>query len=112
MVCRASMVVMADSEAVRSARYRRHRRGNHEMCLHPLAESEDQAAEVDPGQIDPVAVLRSVVVRLMAVSEAEPRNVPIAHELRMAVSELARLEPPAPPSDPLDVLREMMDGVP
>jgi hypothetical protein len=85
------------------------------MCLHPPAESEDQAAgsaEVDPGQIDPVAVLRSVVVRLMTVSEAEPRNVPIVHELRMSLAELARLEPPAPPTDPLDVLREMMDGVP
>jgi len=105
---------MADSNAVRQRRKRLHAAGDHSMCRTCPAVRAGRPLElvtVEPdARVDPVAELQAVAARLVAVHRADPANTPVAHELRLALAELARIGPPS--ADPLDELRQMMGGVP
>jgi hypothetical protein len=81
---------LADSDAVRSQRKRRHAAGDHSLC-HPArcaeadgdrvrAELEARVAEL--AEIDPAAELLALVRRLIAASEQNPLNMGVVKELR------------------------------
>jgi hypothetical protein len=100
--------IMADSDALRMQRYRRHRQGDHAICRHPpLAPVvEINPASAPPGNLDPVAELRSLADRLTGAHQADPGNAAVARELRMTLQMLQGL--PEEEIDPLAELRAMM----
>jgi hypothetical protein len=92
---------MADTGAVRQRRYEHHRRGDHSLCRNCKAIRENRPLTVVA--VDPLVALRASAARLMAVCEDDPRNVQAAHELRLTVAELARLQP-----DGADLMDELV----
>jgi hypothetical protein len=95
---------MADSEAVRSQRKRRHAAGDHGMCRpERCREAGRTLVPVLPaGEINPVAELEALVRRLIAISEADPANTAVARELRET---LRALPPPLGELDPVEKLQ-------
>lgn len=93
---------MADSDAVRSARYRRHRQNDHSMCKH-LRNMPVPAPEIRNGiaDLDPVAELRNLADRLETAHIADPANVGVARELRLTLSALMGLPGGGVEDDPL-----------
>lgn len=93
---------MADSEAVRSRRKRKHAQGDHSMCRHPRESVPPVTVLPGDGELDPVTELRRSAARLVAACEADPSNAVLARELRATLAVL----PQAEAADPLDGLRQ------
>jgi hypothetical protein len=74
---------MADSGAVRQARYKRHQAGDHSICRHdrPLRLAPVVPVEVDP-DFDPALEMRKLAGRLAVAYQADPGNAALARELR------------------------------
>jgi hypothetical protein len=102
------MVRMPDSDAVRSRRKRAHAQGDHHLCRHAPPPLVVVSAGDVPGVGDPVAGLRELAARLEGVHRAEPSNVPVARELRLALATLAGLPAGGDKDDPLAELRSLM----
>lgn len=83
---------MADSDALRAKRARRHKAGDHSLCKHPpVAQSPPEGQEGSPplaAVIDPMQELRELAARLVAAHEADPGNALLARELRMTLQAL------------------------
>jgi hypothetical protein len=109
---------MADSDAVRSRRKRRHAAGDHGMCGpacdrrpppgRQLAAVAGSAAEACT---DPAAALAALAGRLVAAHEADPGDAALARECRATLLALAGLEDGAGDGDPLAGLRALADPV-
>jgi hypothetical protein len=104
-------VTVADSDAVRARRHRRHKAGDHSMCR-PGCEDHvtRQLASVRPitapaGDLDPRAEMIELARRLAAAHEACPERADVARELRATLQAIEAAEPAA--ADPMDELREM-----
>jgi hypothetical protein len=104
------MARMADSEAVRSRRKRRHAAGDHSICRHgPVALPLRVVAPGEAEGLDVAAAMRELAVRLAAAYEAQPANALLARELRATLLALAGLPAAGEGEvDPLDELRAMM----
>jgi hypothetical protein len=81
---------MADSDAVRQQRRRRHRSGDHSMCRRGCqdARTSPRIAEVPSGSaenFDPAGALRALARRLEAAYGADPSNGLLAKELRQTL---------------------------
>jgi hypothetical protein len=107
------MIHMADSGAMRTARYKRHKAGDHSMCRHlqdyaprpvvlPAAGGQD---------LDPVAELRQLAADALADYRANPGNAALVREARLTLQALMGVAADIPDDDPLDELRQMMHGV-
>jgi hypothetical protein len=106
---------MPDSGALRTARWRRHKAGDHGACrgdcrrgpLYPVPAEVQQvfsvhrehAAGLDPGQ-----ALRELAVRLLEAYAVDPGNASLAREARMTLLAI----PPDAGEDPLGELRELL----
>jgi hypothetical protein len=87
---------MADTDSVRSRRWRQHRQGDHSLCRHgktaaPVASVPGAVA----GDLDPVGEMRTLAGQLAAACAADPGNAAIARELRLTL--LALADVPEPP---------------
>jgi hypothetical protein len=81
---------MADSEAVRSRRYRLHRAGNHALCRDCARRPPLAAVPAgDPPQADPAAGMARLAAVLTEAYEASPGDALLARELRMTLQALA-----------------------
>lgn len=81
---------MADSDAVRQARRRRHRQGDHSMCRRSCGDgrASPRIAEVPAGageNLDSGAALRDLAAGLMAAYRADPGNALLAREARQTL---------------------------
>ena len=86
---------MADSDAVRSRRYRLHRAGNHSLCRDcghrpPLQAAGGDVQEVP--EVDPAAGMARLAATLAEAYEASPGDAMLARELRMTLQALAPAE--------------------
>jgi hypothetical protein len=90
---------MADSDALRMQRSRRHRAGDHSLCKRCAAVRA--ATKPDPPVVDPEAVMRQLAGQLAAACRADPGNATLARELRMTLEALRD------PADGMD--RELRD---
>jgi hypothetical protein len=103
---------MADSDALRAQRYRRHRQGDHSICRHRLVPGLGSPLAPVPdirpagAEFDPVAELRALADRLTEAYQPDRGNAAIARELRLTLQSLMGL--PAEELDPLAELRAMM----
>jgi hypothetical protein len=100
---------VADSDAVRSRRKRRHAAGDHSECRR----CSGRVLSVVPivpaaAEVDVRAEMNALARRLEAAHMADPLNVSVARELRLTLQALAGVEPPA--DDPLAELRAMVTG--
>jgi hypothetical protein len=87
------MVTMADSDAVRQARRRHHRAGDHSMCRQgcQVRGASVRIAPVPEGSgqnLDPSAALRDLAAQLRAACEADPSNAVLAREYRATLMAL------------------------
>jgi hypothetical protein len=78
---------MADSDAVRQQRRRRHRAGDHSMCRRGCQDARPslKIAEVPAGSgesLDSAAALRDLAAQLQEAYRADPGNALLARELR------------------------------
>lgn len=85
---------MADSDAVRQQRRRRHRAGDHSMCRRDCGDGGGslRIAPVPAGagrDLDPAAALRDLAVQLQAAYDADPGNALLAKELRTTLLALS-----------------------
>ena len=107
---------MAESDAVRSRRKRRHAAGDHGMCRSscdrrpPGRAPAGAAAEAGPCT-DPAAALAALAGRLMAACEADPGNAALARECRVTLLALAGLDGGEDDGDPLAGLRALAESV-
>jgi hypothetical protein len=81
------MVTMADTNAQRQQRHRRHRAGDHSMCRKPCQDSRPsrKIAPVPAGSgrdLDPGAEMRDLAVQLREACRADPGNAVLAREYR------------------------------
>jgi hypothetical protein len=109
---------MPDSGAIRTARWRQHRAGDHSACrgdcrtgpLYPVP-AEVQATFVnhhmvaDGGQLDPARALRDLAVRLLQAYAVDSGNASLAREARMT---LLAIPDDGGGVDPLDELRSLL----
>jgi hypothetical protein len=107
-------LVMADSAAVRSRRYRLHKAGDHSACRHKLAVCAPVVAEMPgKGAVDPGAELEALAARLAVAHVADPGNASLARELRITLQALADTAPgDAGDDDPLAELRAIIADIP
>jgi hypothetical protein len=102
---------VADSDALRARRHRRHKAGDHSACRQDCEDrATRQFAPVRPvtapaGDLDPRAELIGLARRLAAAHEADPQRADVARELRATLLAIEAAEPAA--ADPMDELREM-----
>ena len=90
---------MGDSAAVRAARYRAHKAGDHHSCRHgPLPRPVSVLPVADAAELDPAAELRALAARLAAATIEEPGNASLARELRQT---LLVIPPATDEGDPL-----------
>jgi hypothetical protein len=75
---------VADSGAVRTARYKRHKAGDHALCKHGSRLVSPLSVR-DPGELDPALELRTLASRLAVAYEADPGNAALARELRVTL---------------------------
>jgi hypothetical protein len=105
---------MADSGAVRTARYKRHKAGDHSMCRH-LRDYAPRPVAVLPapgGQdLDPVAELRQLAADALADYRANPGNAQLVREARLTLQALMGVAADMS-DDPLAELQQMAAGVP
>lgn len=100
---RLGRATIADSEALRAQRSRKHRAGDHSLCKR-CAAVRPKPATAAPVE-DPAAVMRQLAGDLAAACRADPGNATLARELRMTLQALAD------PGDGLDgELREFLAG--
>jgi hypothetical protein len=81
------MVTMADSDALRQQRFRRHRSGDHSICRRNCKDSRPslKIAPLPAGSgkdLDPAAALRDLACQLQAAYRVDPANAVLARELR------------------------------
>ena len=96
---------MADSDALRAQRYRRHRAGDHGICRGECARPKlvVQVPDAVPdADFDPVLLLRELAARLAGAYAQDPANAALARELRATL-----LAIPPPPDDEPDWLEEL-----
>lgn len=108
---------MADSDAVRQARRRRHRSGDHSMCRKGCQGSRASvrvpAIEAGSGQdLDPSAALRDLAVRLQAACAADPGNSALARELRATLMALMPSREPGVDAEWRQLMAELSRPVP
>ena len=78
---------MADSDALRMRRSRRHRAGDHSLCRNCAAVK--LAAPVAAGEVtDAAAELRQLAARMAEAHRADPSNAILGAELRKTLLEL------------------------
>jgi hypothetical protein len=101
---------MADSGAVRTARYKRHKAGDHSMCRH-LRDYAPLVVLPAPGgqDLDPVAELRQLAADALADYRANPGNAGMVREARLTLQALMGVIPDMS-DDPLAELRAMVDA--
>lgn len=97
---------MADSGAVRQARYKAHKAGDHSGCRHPRPVVVPLADRGDGLGLDPVGELRALAAGLMAAWRADPGNAVLAREARATLLCI----PAEEPDDVLAELRAMVDA--
>jgi hypothetical protein len=103
---------MADSDVVRSRRYRAHRQGDHALCKHPPVPRPVVVFPAPGGQdLDPVAELRQLAADALADYRASAGNPALLREARLTLQALMGVAPDLP-DDPLDELRQMVARVP
>lgn len=108
---------MADSDAVRSRRKRRHAAGDHGMCgpscdRRPPGRVLATAAVAQAGPCtDPAAALAALAARLEAAHEADPADAAVARVLKDTLVVLAGLDGGEDDGDPLAGLRALADPV-
>ena len=79
-------MTIADSEALRARRARRHRAGDHSLCKRCAAV---KSPAEPPGELgEPTSELRDLAARLAAAHRAEPGNALLARELRLTLQSL------------------------
>ena len=102
---------VADSDAVRAKRHRRHRSGDHSMCRQDCADRVPrQLAAVRPvaapaGELDPRAELTELARRLADAHTADPQRADVARVLKDVLLAIEAADPAV--ADPMDELREM-----
>lgn len=102
---------MADSDAVRQRRYRRHKAGDHSLCRQGCGDTPVRQltavrpADIPAGGLDPRAEMTELARRLAAAHEADPSRADVARELRATLLAIEAAEEPA--ADPMDELRAM-----
>lgn len=102
---------MADSNALRARRHRRHKAGDNTLCRpgcqdHPPRRLAPVRPICSPsGDLDPRAELIALARRLADAHEAEPHRADVARELRATLLAVGAADIPA--ADPMDELREM-----
>lgn len=79
-------MTIADSEALRAQRSRKHKAGDHSLCVRCAAVRPKPTASVPVD--DPAAALRELAGQLMAACRADPGNATLARELRMTLQAL------------------------
>jgi hypothetical protein len=100
---------MADSDVVRSRRYRAHRQGDHTLCKHPPVPRPVVVLPVPGGQdLDPVAELRQLAADALADYRANPGNAGLVREARLTLQALMGVATDIADDDPLDELRRMI----
>ena len=114
-----NIVGMADSDSLRTRRHRRHKRGDHSLCVRcdavraaiPVQEGRIRAPravlppdDAPEGHVDALAALERQARRLEQACEEDPGNAALERELRIT---LQALPAPEGPADPLDELREL-----
>lgn len=78
---------MADSEALRARRSRRHRAGDHSLCRN--CATVKLAAPAAPGEVtDALAELRQLAYRMAEAHRQDPSNAILGAELRKTLLEL------------------------
>lgn len=100
---------MADSGAVRQARHKAHKAGDHSGCRHPVGPRPVVVPLADRGDgrdLDPVGELRALAAGLMAAWRADPGNAVLAREARATLLCI----PAEEPDDVLAELRAMVDA--
>jgi hypothetical protein len=73
---------MADSQALRSRRCRKHQAGDHSLCRHDARSGPPAVPLVVPEGIEPHTALVALACRLEAAHVADPANERLARELR------------------------------
>lgn len=95
---------MADSEALRARRSRKHRAGDHSLCRRcPAARGDAGAAEAVPSlprspappKFDAAAEMRDLAARMAAAHRQDPANAILGAELRKTLLELMPKGKPA-----------------
>jgi hypothetical protein len=95
---------MADSQALRSRRCRKHRAGDHSECRHDDGSGPPAVPLVVRDGIEPRAALVALACRLEAAHVADPANERLARELRAT---LLVLLPPAEAGEAPDFVAEL-----
>jgi hypothetical protein len=100
---------MADSDVVRSRRYRAHRQGDHALCKHPPVPRPVVVLPAPGGQdLDPVVELRQLAADALADYRANPGNAGLVREARLTLQALMGVATDIADDDPLDELRRMI----
>jgi hypothetical protein len=107
---------MADSDAVRSRRYRAHRAGDHSQCKHFPDRGRVLAMPPAPSaaagdRFDAAEAMRRLASRLVTAHESDSTNTAIARELRLTLLALSG-EGPADDDGLMAELRAMTGEVP
>jgi hypothetical protein len=85
---------MADSGALRQARYKAHRAGDHHLCKHLRdLPARPTVPDLDPDDLDPVAEMRALAGRLVQACSEDRGNPSLARELRNTLVVLAGMVP-------------------
>jgi hypothetical protein len=100
---------MADSGAVRQARYKRHRAGDHSMCRHwPQPALISAVPPPEPGDdFDPAEEMRRLAARLVVAHAADPSNAGLAREARMTLLAIAS---PGEDTELAELMRAFQEG--
>jgi hypothetical protein len=83
---------VADSGALRTERYKRHKMGDHSLCRRACARGSVKITEVAAGSgedLEPSAALRQLAAQLAAAYAADPGNAALARELRTTLLTLS-----------------------
>jgi hypothetical protein len=102
---------VADSNALRAKRHRRHKTGDHSFCRPDCGNSPERQLSpvrlisLPSGDLDPRAEMTALARRLAAAHEADPQRADVARELRATLLAIEAADPAA--ADPMDELREM-----
>ena len=79
---------MADSDALRMRRSRRHKAGDHSLCRNCAALKLAAPPGESPPVDDPMAEMRRLAGRVVTAHEKDPGNANLAREVRMTLQAL------------------------
>lgn len=79
---------MADSDALRMRRVRRHKAGDHSLCKRCAALKSPREPSPTTTVTDPNAELKDLAGRLVMAHRGEPENALLARELRLTLQAL------------------------